>query len=88
VASESWVEPPPAPPSVANGADHLTARQQEVAVLIARGCTNSQIADQLVISPTTARAHIEHILDRLGLHSRAQIAAWAVTHDLVVSDTA
>jgi predicted ATPase/DNA-binding CsgD family transcriptional regulator len=81
VVSETWVESAP-PPSV-NGADQLTARQQEVAVLIARGYTNSQIADELVISPTTARAHIEHILDRLGLHSRAQIAAWAVAHDLV-----
>jgi non-specific serine/threonine protein kinase len=55
----------------------LTARQNAVAQLIARGYTNDQIAEALVISPATARAHIEHILDRLGLRSRAQIAAWA-----------
>jgi predicted ATPase/DNA-binding CsgD family transcriptional regulator len=54
----------------------LTVRQYEVAELIARGLTNDQIAEAMVISPSTARAHIEHILERLGLHSRAQIAAW------------
>jgi non-specific serine/threonine protein kinase len=54
----------------------LTVRQCEVADLIARGMTNDQIAEALVISPSTARAHIEHILERLDLHSRAQIAAW------------
>jgi predicted ATPase/DNA-binding CsgD family transcriptional regulator len=54
----------------------LTVRQYEVAELIARGLTNDQIAEVLVISPSTARAHIEHILERLDLHSRAQIAAW------------
>jgi DNA-binding CsgD family transcriptional regulator len=55
----------------------LTPRQREVAELIARGLTNNQIAEELVISPATARAHVEHILDRLDRHSRAQIAAWA-----------
>lgn len=59
------------------GGEPLTARQREVVALVARGLTNAQIAEQLVISPATARAHVEHILDRLDLHSRAQIAAWA-----------
>jgi non-specific serine/threonine protein kinase len=65
----------PSPPSAAVDAP-LTVRQHEVAELIARGLTNDQIAEVLVISPSTARAHIEHILERLDLHSRAQIAAW------------
>jgi non-specific serine/threonine protein kinase len=55
----------------------LTARQLEVVALVARGLTNDQIAQELVISPATARAHLEHVLDRLDLHSRAQVAAWA-----------
>jgi DNA-binding CsgD family transcriptional regulator len=54
----------------------LTVRQYEVAELIARGLTNDQIAEELVVSPSTVRAHIEHMLQRLELHSRAQIAAW------------
>jgi non-specific serine/threonine protein kinase len=62
--------------------DQLTAHQQAIAILIVRGCTNEQIALQLNTSPAAARAQIEHILDRLGLHSRAQIAAWAVTNRL------
>jgi non-specific serine/threonine protein kinase len=63
-------------------ADHLTAHQQAIAVLIVRGYTNDQIAMQLSTSPAAARAQIEHILDRLGLRSRAQIAAWAVANRL------
>jgi predicted ATPase/DNA-binding CsgD family transcriptional regulator len=61
----------------------LTARQREVVALVARGLTNVQIAHKLVISPATARAHVEHVLDRLDLHSRAQVAAWAAAQCLV-----
>jgi non-specific serine/threonine protein kinase len=63
-------------------ADQLTAHQQAIAILIVRGCTNEQIALQLNTSVAAARTQIEHILDRLGLHSRAQIAAWAVANRL------
>ncbi len=73
----------PAPKSTAPGSDGpLTARQREVVALVARGLTNDQIAQQLVISPATARAHLEHVLDRLDLHSRAQVAAWATAQGL------
>jgi predicted ATPase/DNA-binding CsgD family transcriptional regulator/DNA-binding XRE family transcriptional regulator len=65
----------------------LTPRQREVAELVALGLTNEQIAKRLVISPATARAHVEHVLDRLNLHSRAQIAAWAATHTGNRTDT-
>jgi len=60
----------------------LTARQREVAVLVARGLTNSQIASQLVVSKGTVANHVEHILNRLGLRSRTQIAVWAVHQEL------
>jgi non-specific serine/threonine protein kinase len=63
-------------------ADQLTAHQQAISVLIVRGYTNEQIALQLNTSSPATRAQIEHILDRLGLHSRAQIAAWAVANHL------
>jgi non-specific serine/threonine protein kinase len=54
----------------------LTQRQHEVALLVAQGLTNRQIAEQLVITERTAGAHIEHILDELGFSSRTQIAVW------------
>lgn len=54
----------------------LTAREFEVARLVAEGATNREIAERLVISPKTASAHIEHILSKLGVARRAEIAAW------------
>jgi DNA-binding CsgD family transcriptional regulator len=54
----------------------LTAREFEVARLIAEGATNREIADRLVIAPKTASAHVEHILAKLGVSRRAEIAAW------------
>jgi DNA-binding NarL/FixJ family response regulator len=57
----------------------LTAREQEVAQLIARGLTNRGIADALVVTPGTVANHIAHILDKLGCSSRVQIATWLLT---------
>ncbi len=55
----------------------LTRREREVAVLVADGLTNQQIADRLVIGRRTANTHLEHILTKLDFTSRAQIAAWS-----------
>ncbi|WP_433088189.1 alpha/beta fold hydrolase [Dactylosporangium sp. CA-052675] len=54
----------------------LTARQREVAALIAEGCTNREIGERLGITERSAEAHVERIRDRMGFRSRAQIAAW------------
>lgn len=54
----------------------LTAREYDVASLIALGRTNAEIAAELGIAPKTVSAHVEHILDRLGATRRAEIAAW------------
>jgi predicted ATPase/DNA-binding CsgD family transcriptional regulator len=54
----------------------LTARQHEVAALVAEGLSNKDIAERLVISKRTVDSHIEHILAKLGVSSRIQIAAW------------
>ncbi|MFI5541839.1 protein kinase [Nocardia sp. NPDC051900] len=54
----------------------LTARELEVAGLVAEGLTNRAIAMRLHISHRTAGGHVEHILTKLGFTSRAQIAAW------------
>jgi DNA-binding CsgD family transcriptional regulator len=57
----------------------LTAREFEVARLIAEGLTNAEIAEQLTIAPKTASSHVEHILAKLGVTRRAEIAAWTAT---------
>jgi two-component system response regulator DevR len=61
----------------------LTEREREVLTLVARGYTNKQIADTLVVSEKTARNHVSHILDKLGLSRRSEAAAFAVEHKLV-----
>jgi DNA-binding CsgD family transcriptional regulator len=55
----------------------LTAREREVAALIARGKSNRDIAEALVLGPRTVQTHVAHILAKLGCSSRAQVAAWA-----------
>ena len=64
----------------------LTRRQQEVAACIAEGLSNDQIAERLILSPGTAANHVEHILRRLGLRSRTEVAVWAVERGLYRSD--
>lgn len=61
----------------------LTAREQEVLGLLAEGRTQKQIAEELVISPKTVGAHIERILGKLDVHSRAEAVAMAYRLDLV-----
>lgn len=65
----------------------LTAREREVVALIARGLSNREIADALVISERTVEAHTGHIRDKLGFTSRAQTAAWAVERGLAQDTT-
>jgi predicted ATPase/DNA-binding CsgD family transcriptional regulator len=59
----------------------LTAREHEIAALIARGMTNRAIADELFISPATVARHVANILAKLGFESRTQIAAWMASND-------
>jgi DNA-binding NarL/FixJ family response regulator len=54
----------------------LTAREQQVAKLVARGLTNRQIAAELVVTEATAAKHVENIREKLGLNSRMQIGLW------------
>jgi DNA-binding CsgD family transcriptional regulator len=55
----------------------LTPREREVAVLVGEGLTNRQIAARLYLSERTAQNHVQHILTKLGLPNRGQIAVWA-----------
>lgn len=68
-----------APPPRAGGkAEGLTAREREVAELVATGLTNSEIARKLVLSERTIDSHVEHIRGKLGVRTRAQIATWVM----------
>ena len=65
-----------------NGTSVLTRREREVASLIASGRTNRSIANELFIAQSTVERHVANMLNKLGFHSRTQIAAWAVTNGI------
>jgi DNA-binding CsgD family transcriptional regulator len=59
-----------------SASDVLTAREREIATLVADGLSNRDIAKQLVITEGTVEVHVKHILGKLGFSSRAQVAGW------------
>ena len=61
----------------------LSPRECEVAILVAEGVSNREIATRLFISERTAQTHVQHILDKLGFSSRVQIASWTVQRGLL-----
>ncbi len=61
-------------------ASPLTRREAQVAGLVAQGLPNREIATKLFISPRTAETHVDHILSKLGLRNRTQVAAWVSEH--------
>ena len=65
----------------------LSPREREILTLLTEGNTQLQIAAALVISPKTVATHIQHLLSKLGVHSRAQAVATAFRLGLVESDT-
>ena len=60
----------------------LTARERDVAALVAQGKSNRAIANELIISERTVESHVSCVLAKLGFTARAQIAAWAVERGL------
>ena len=63
--------------------DGLTGRELDVLHLVARGASNQQIADELVISVNTVKSHLKNILSKLQLENRTQVAAYALERGLV-----
>lgn len=61
----------------------LSERETEVVTLLARGFSNQEIADTLFLSERTARTHVSHIISKLGLDSRIQVALWAIREGIV-----
>jgi DNA-binding CsgD family transcriptional regulator len=74
----AWLDARSANAATAPGG--LSPRELEVVALIARGYHNRQIAEELVIAPSTAERHVANILAKLGFDSRSEVAVWAVEH--------
>jgi two-component system, NarL family, nitrate/nitrite response regulator NarL len=65
----------------------LTARETETVQCIVEGCSNKDIAKQLVISEETAKRHLSNIFDKTGVSTRLELAMFAIVHKLIVFDT-
>ena len=78
-AATAGARPTPAPTSLP---DDLTPREAEVLSLIARGLSNAEIADTLVVSEATVKTHINHVFAKIGARDRAQAVHYAYTHGL------
>src|SRR5204862_8353965 len=63
----------------------LTRREVEVLRLVARGLSNKEIAERLVISPKTVSNHVEHIYAKIGASSRAAAGLFAMQHGLLLA---
>ena len=72
--------PAPREPQVV---ESLTERERDVVQLVAQGCSNQEIANQLVISEKTVKTHVSNILSKLHLEDRTQLAIYAIKKGLV-----
>jgi DNA-binding NarL/FixJ family response regulator len=83
--SEFVARPPDALAAV--GMETLTGREREVVALVAHGLSNDEIAETLVLSPTTAKTHVSRSMIKLGARDRAQLVVFAYQAGLVVPRT-
>lgn len=79
-AVQALIQPPVEP---ATASVELTRREQEVLALLAKGMSNPEIAERLVISRATVKVHVSSILSKLGVASRAEAISLAIQNKLV-----
>jgi non-specific serine/threonine protein kinase len=75
-------------PGTTRSRSMLTRRELEVAALVARGLTNRQVAEQLLVATRTIETHLEHIFSKLGVQTRAELAGWAARQDALAATSA
>ncbi|MFG3299678.1 response regulator [Micromonospora chersina] len=79
-------QPEPEPPATPDRLRALTEREREVLTLVATGLSNEQIAQRLVVSPLTAKTHVNRAMAKLGARDRAQLVVFAYQTGLVRAD--
>lgn len=67
------------------GLEVLTHREREVLALVAHGLNNDEIAERMVVSPTTAKTHVSRAMTKLGARDRAQLVVFAYESGLVAA---
>jgi len=77
-------QPEPRSGGYLSGLSELTAREREITVLVGAGLSNNEIAEQLFISPATAKTHINRAMMKTGARDRAQLVVFAYENGLVV----
>jgi DNA-binding NarL/FixJ family response regulator len=84
---EEFVRRPAAELPAPHSLDELTPREREVLALLARGLSNTEICEQLVISDATTKTHVARVFQKLGFRDRAQAVIYAYEHGIITPGT-